>query len=396
MIKEEIITIHKGEVLLVSGPSAAKVFSGSAYCLGKQFKDLIIRKGKSLPIETEEESTSIKLTLYEDASYKVFKGGLGYSIWAEEINKYISKFGKEVKSIVILGPTDSGKSTLTVILSNLALSRGIKVGIIDGDIGQADLTPPCFIGCKIMREEIYDLRDVRADYILPIGFVDVSIHEKLIIDTIVKGKNLLREAELIIVNTDGFIEGPGVTYKLKLLKELKPDLVFLINSNELKNYFSNLGIEISYLQSPKGVAKSREIRIERREMQYARFLGETNRILLDLKTICLGFLGKKFQYDVEMNFFNEEGYHLRLFNSKDSTIIINDVLRSIFLPIGSLENMLIGIEKEENIAGFGIIEKIFENKVRIRTDVKPKVNTIWLTTIKLINGNEQKIKILKI
>ncbi|HLI46771.1 MAG TPA: polynucleotide 5'-hydroxyl-kinase [Geobacterales bacterium] len=394
------MSIHKGEILLVSGPCQAKLFSGKAHCLGKGFKELIVRKGKSLPIETEEEIASIKLTLYETANYEIHKGGIGYSIWKDELKKYYNGLGKEIKTIAVLGPTDSGKSTLTVILSNLALSQKIKVGIIDGDIGQADLTPPCFIGCKLLKEELFDLRDTQADFILPIGFVDVSLNEELVIESIKKGKDLLKDAELIIINTDGFIEGAGLTYKIKMLKELQPDLIFLIDNENLKNAFSNLGIKLATLSAPKGVMKSKETRIQRREMQYAKFISTNNRIVLEIKNLNLGFLGKKFSGWFEeggiYTLYDETNQKMRIFHSEESTIIVNSAFKSINLPLSAFENMLVGIEKEGKIQGFGIIEKIIDNKIRLITDMKPKIDTLWLTVIKLINWNEQKIRILRI
>lgn len=399
-MKEEVVTIHKGEVLLVRGPASAKSFQGKVFCLAKDFKELIIRKGKALPIETFEESASIKLLLYEDATYEIRRGDLGYAIWAEEIEKCKSKIGNEYKKIMILGPTDSGKSTLAVLLSNIALSMNKKVGILDGDVGQADLTPPAFIGCKILKEGIFDLRDVYADFVIPIGLIDVSIDEELIIKSMKKALEYFKDVDIVIINTDGYIEGPGIAYKIKLIKEMNPNAIFLIGNEELKTKFSSLNCEIVNLKIPPAIGKDRTTRVLRREMQYAKFISTNSRINIDLKTLSFGFLGriyKNLKYELgSISLESEEGYKIRIFSSREFSIVINEAFKTVYIPIEVLEGMLVGLEKDGNIVSYGMIEKIIDSKARIATSAKPVLDAIWLTLIRFVNNNEQKIKLLKI
>jgi len=399
-VKEEVVTIHKGEVLLVRGPASAKSFQGKVFCLAKDFKELIIRKGKALPIETFEESASIKLLLYEDATYEIRRGDLGYAIWAEEIEKCKSKIGNEYKKIMILGPTDSGKSTLAVLLSNIALSMNKKVGILDGDVGQADLTPPAFIGCKILKEGIFDLRDVYADFVIPIGLIDVSVDEELIIKSMKKALEYFKDVDTVIINTDGYIEGPGIAYKIKLIKEMNPNAIFLIGNEELKTKFSSLNCEIVNLKIPPAIGKDRTTRVLRREMQYAKFISTNSRINIDLKTLSFGFLGriyKNLKYELgSISLESEEGYKIRIFSSREFSIVINEAFKTVYIPIEVLEGMLVGLEKDGNIVGYGMIEKIIDSKARIATSAKPVLDAIWLTLIRFVNNNEQKIKLLKI
>jgi polynucleotide 5'-hydroxyl-kinase GRC3/NOL9 len=399
-VKEEVVTIHKGEVLLVRGPASAKSFQGKVFCLAKDFKELIIRKGKALPIETFEESASIKLLLYEDATYEIRRGDLGYAIWAEEIEKCKSKIGNEYKKIMILGPTDSGKSTLAVLLSNIAISMNKKVGILDGDVGQADLTPPAFIGCKILKEGIFDLRDVYADFVIPVGLIDVSIDEELIIKSMKKALEYFKDVDTVIINTDGYIEGPGIAYKIKLIKEMNPNAIFLIGNEELKTKFSSLNCEIVNLKIPPAIGKDRTTRVLRREMQYAKFISTNSRINIDLKTLSFGFLGriyKNLKYELgSISLESEEGYKIRIFSSREFSIVINEAFKTVYIPIEVLEGMLVGLEKDGNIVSYGMIEKIIDSKARIATSAKPVLDAIWLTLIRFVNNNEQKIKLLKI
>ena len=44
---------------------------------------------------------------------------------------------------ILLGATDTGKSTLAKFLISHLCKRGLKVGLVDADIGQSFLGPPC-------------------------------------------------------------------------------------------------------------------------------------------------------------------------------------------------------------------------------------------------------------
>ena len=50
------------------------------------------------------------------------------------------------KKIIIIGPSDTGKSTLTLFIANKLISMGFQPLIIDSDIGQGELAPPTCIG----------------------------------------------------------------------------------------------------------------------------------------------------------------------------------------------------------------------------------------------------------
>ena len=52
----------------------------------------------------------------------------------------------KVRKILIVGDSDTGKSTLATYITNEALKKGYRPGIIDADIGQGDLAPPNAIG----------------------------------------------------------------------------------------------------------------------------------------------------------------------------------------------------------------------------------------------------------
>jgi polynucleotide 5'-hydroxyl-kinase GRC3/NOL9 len=74
---------------------------------------------------------------------------------------------------IILGATDSGKSTLAFYIIRELLSRKIPSALIDADIGQSSLGVPGTIGMKIFRSQD-DLKSMRADRIAFIGSLNPS------------------------------------------------------------------------------------------------------------------------------------------------------------------------------------------------------------------------------
>jgi len=52
---------------------------------------------------------------------------------------------------ILLGATDTGKSTLAQFLISHLCQRGLKVGLVDADIGQSFLGPPATIGLSVFK-----------------------------------------------------------------------------------------------------------------------------------------------------------------------------------------------------------------------------------------------------
>jgi polynucleotide 5'-hydroxyl-kinase GRC3/NOL9 len=382
---EEILVIHENETLLVSGPASVRKFEGEVYCLGRKVRDypVIVRKGRVLPFETPKYA-SVKLLLGSEASYEFQTENIGCKIWENDVKKHVDSFGKEIKKILILGGTDSGKTTLTSYLSNLATEKKLNVGIIDGDVGQADLTPPAFIGSKIIKEEIFDLRDVVADNIYPVGIINIAGFERYVIKGIIDSLNYVKDSDLIIINTDGYVDNGGIEYKLNLAKEVNPDLIFVTSGNNLaKTFAEKFGNKIEVLKQPVGINKSKIIRIARREMQYSRYLVMAEKSTANLNEVKIGFLGIKFDGE----------YHSTIFSSYEEIIIFDSTNKKIGISTKAFEKMFVGIEKEGKIKGFGVIDHIYQDKLRIRTPLKPPFETIWLSNIKLTDMGERKIKV---
>ena len=78
---------------------------------------------------------------------------------------------KEKGIAIILGATDTGKSTLAKFLIFNLCKRGLKVALVDADIGQSFLGPPTTIGFSIFKSD----PDLGID-IIPTGNLLCRLH----------------------------------------------------------------------------------------------------------------------------------------------------------------------------------------------------------------------------
>ena len=124
---------------------------------------------------------------------------------------------------ILLGATDTGKSSLAKFLIPHLCQRGLKVGLVDADIGQSFLGPPATIGFAVFKShpdwevvlsppEIFFVGSTTPEGHFPIHLKGV----KWMVD-----KASSYGPEVILVDTTGFVLGEAG----KELKRRKIDLV---------------------------------------------------------------------------------------------------------------------------------------------------------------------------
>ncbi|MEM3383148.1 MAG: Clp1/GlmU family protein, partial [Nitrososphaerales archaeon] len=190
--------INKGEVLLVKGPASVKAESKGLSVLGIKMnigEKIIIRKNKVLPFEADENGSLIQVTLGEKSEAWISHDKVGVALWKNLEERVFKNFELGKRRFMIIGETDSGKSTLTSYLANMALMRGLKTIIVDGDIGQGDLAPPGCIGATIVKDKIYDLRDLKAEIFGFLGFTSPRQIKGLVIERMKKIISRIEEKE---------------------------------------------------------------------------------------------------------------------------------------------------------------------------------------------------------
>jgi polynucleotide 5'-hydroxyl-kinase GRC3/NOL9 len=363
-----LIGLAPGDVLLVKGPGIVEC-EGNFTALGKDIRNNVsVRAGKVLPFETNEGGTARVRVRRHGSVITVRHGKVGVSIWKDVAEKMHEK----PKRVMLVGATDTGKSTLTTYLSNLLYASGRRIAVVDGDVGQGDLAPPGCIGAVLIKEQFLDLRDLQADSLRFIGSISPMGIENLIID---KLDDLITkmavQSDACLINTDGYIDEGGIDYKIALAETIKPDLVVCLG----RSFHGFEKFETVSVDLPSKITKTRGEREARRLCQYARFLdGKTKSLVVKVKR--LAFMG---------NFY-------------DHSIIADGLarIRGALIPSSALRGMFVGLAVGDDVKGFGIIRRMIDGKIIIRTPCREKFDTIMLSIIGISRDmrNEYRIPLV--
>ncbi len=277
--------LGKDSLLRITGPAMLTVSTGRVNVLGAVYgpgSRLVLHKCRSYAVKALEDS-EIRVTLGDEGSLE--EPGPGEEVidqWLEVAERVASDGGR----VVLLGGVESGKTSLTALIANVALSQGRRVAVVDGDVGQADVGPPAFVSMGFVEKPVVWLRDLSAEAMRFIGTVAPGPAAGSIVAAV---KELVEEAErrgadTVVVDTDGWVSGMGaVGYKLALIRSLQPAKVVLVGPGlePLAGILSKTSIETYTVGSPaRRRERSREERRILRAEGYRRYLegGETVRI----------------------------------------------------------------------------------------------------------------------
>lgn len=232
------LTLEGGKTLLVEGPASVTVLSGKVSVLGSPVRHangLVVREGKRLPF-TIEGTADLTILLGDNASIEKIDGNTIPSSWSDAFETFLS-FQRKPVAAVVLGGIDSGKTSFCTYLLNKLLESGQKVAVLDGDLGQSDIGPPCTVGYAIATQPTAELYALRAENSFFVGATSPSEALDRTIEGLIQMKSEILEkpTDFVVVNTDGWVEGEeAVGYKTRLMEELKPDLIFYFQlRNEL-------------------------------------------------------------------------------------------------------------------------------------------------------------------
>jgi polynucleotide 5'-hydroxyl-kinase GRC3/NOL9 len=124
-----ILDIPQGDTALIRGPAVVECLR-PCKVFGGLFQRLEVPPHKQYPVEGP---TTLRL---ESGSVTLVKGSTTPRDWDLQIG---------AATIALVGPTDSGKSSLSTYLLNRYTAQGKKVCIVDADVGQSDIGPPGFV-----------------------------------------------------------------------------------------------------------------------------------------------------------------------------------------------------------------------------------------------------------
>lgn len=271
--------IEADKTLLVDGPASVTLLTGDVEILGGKLRigsKMIIRKSKRVPFYALTKAEFDVLT-GEKSSANEFQGSSVPESWQAAV-KTILAIESKPAIVMIVGAIDVGKTSFCAYLANTALRKKLRVTFVDADLGQSDLGPPSTISSCRITKPIRDPFDIEAEDIRFIGVTSPSGALSEVISGITKmTENALKlGVDLLIVNTDGWVEGEdAVRYKLTLAKRIKPSMLIGIQEQSELTFLLGTLPEIQSVaveSSPAVRKRDHEERKLLRELGYKKYL----------------------------------------------------------------------------------------------------------------------------
>jgi len=222
----------RDETLLIEGPASLRILSGEGTIFGaivEEGEEVLVRKGKRLPLTPCTDRMSYEAKVAGDL---IAIGGEAIPLsWKAAADAAASAKGRAV----VLGGVDAGKTGFCTYLANRAVLSDVRVGYVDGDIGQPETGPPTTVTAVIAKGQSYMLERFRASSMYFVGHTSPALCQERVVGSIERcALDLDGEGvELVVVNTDGWIREGGLIHKAALVERLRADtIVSLLSPGE--------------------------------------------------------------------------------------------------------------------------------------------------------------------
>jgi polynucleotide 5'-hydroxyl-kinase GRC3/NOL9 len=205
------------------------------------------------------------------------------------------------RKVLVLGAVDRGKSTYCAFLSQRCLAAGLCVAVVDTDIGQKDVGPPATLTLGY-PEATQSLAEV-----LPVAwyFIGATSPAGHLLPMIVGLRHLLDSARAacIIMNTTGFIHGPGRVLKGYKIEAVQPDVIVALEQGRELRALLQAHRHYRILRVPPSAhatTKTQEQRRAARERAFGVYFAAAQHVELALRQVIfqrsLLFTGRKLEH----------------------------------------------------------------------------------------------------
>jgi polynucleotide 5'-hydroxyl-kinase GRC3/NOL9 len=249
------------------------------------------------------------------------------------------KFYFKGKKLIVVGGSDSGKSTFILYLANSLVSLNKKVCVLDLDIGQSNIGPPGTIGYGYVENLINSLNEIKPNKMYFIGAVSPKGN---LLQIIIGARKLLDAIELekpdyILIDTTGLVDGTiAEVLKHNKIEALNPDFIVVFQKekereNLIKPFLFD-GKEIFRLEISESVKeRTRLERIEYRNRRFSEYFKNSKKVEIFFKEHnILGFNIERREpiHNSIVGLLDKERFLLYLgvlekFNRDKKSIIIN-------------------------------------------------------------------------
>jgi polynucleotide 5'-hydroxyl-kinase GRC3/NOL9 len=185
------------------------------------------------------------------------------------------------RKVLVIGAVDRGKSTYCHFLSQHLRSAGLRVAVVDADVGQKDIGPPATITLGY-PEPALALAEVKPAALYFVGAVSPVGH---LLPMVVGTRQLVDAAQgaFVIINTTGLIQGIGQVLKSYKIEAVQPHVVVAIEQGTelqaLVRAYRNYRI-LRLPPSAHASTKTPEQRREARERAFFRYFQSATEVVL--------------------------------------------------------------------------------------------------------------------
>ncbi len=197
---------------------------------------------------------------------------------------------------MVIGESDTGKTTLVTAIANSLVERRLRVAVIDADLGQSEIGPPTMIGLGRVRRRLGRLADAE---VLALHFVGVTSPARDVLGAVVGTRRMLDRAraagvQRVVIDTSGLVSGPlGRTLKQAKIEVTDPDLLICLEragecEHIVSAYAGAKRPEVIRLSAATAVrARSADARRRYREQRLEAYFASARRVALDLRRVRL-------------------------------------------------------------------------------------------------------------
>ncbi len=257
-------------------------------------------------------------------------------------DRLLSVLSMQQGTVLLLGATDSGKTTLARYIVESLVARRLPTALIDADIGQSGIGLPGTISMKAFCDQ-RDLRDFSSERMTFLGFTNPSKVLPLIVAMTKRMTDIgRRRAEIVVVDTTGLISGGlGKALKTAKINAIRPaHIVAIQRVDELEHILPLVGDARVHRLKTSCAAKKRSASSRRayRKRKFEEYFRERQQFEHILETSAIPFV-----------------YRGRPFRYGDKEI-----------P----QRAIIGLNRNDNTIALGIIESVAETTVFFRSPLR--------------------------